>query len=123
MSDKEVYVYYHHISSFFENIEIDIVISFAFKTSYAIFIVFIIHYSFMVIINNDCLLSLVLINPHFIKVIICELIDIISASSIKTYYTYCVGVLHGAKNVSESNTSIYTLLFTKKKVSTSRNCV
>ena len=36
MSDKEVYVYYHHISSFFENIEIDIVISFAFKTLYAI---------------------------------------------------------------------------------------
>ena len=120
MSDKEVYVYYHHISSFFENIEIDIVISFAFKTLYAIFII---HYSFMVIINNDCLLSLVLINTHFIKVIICELIDIISAISIKTYYTYCVGVLHGAKNVSESNTSIYTLLFTKKKVSTSRNCV
>ena len=81
------------------------------------------HYSFLVIINNDCLLSLVLINPHFIKVIICELIDIISASSIKTYYTYCVGVLHGAKNVSESNTSIFTLLFTKEKVSSSRNCV
>ena len=122
MSDKEVYVYYHHISSFFENIEMDIVISFALKTLYTIFII---HYSFMVIIlnNNDCLLSLVLINPHFIKVIICELIDIISASSIKTYYTYCVGVLHGAKNVSESNTGIYTILFTKKKVSTSRNCV
>ena len=111
MSDKEVYVYYHHISSFFENIEMDIVISFALKTLYTIFI----HYSFMVIINNDCLLSLVLINPHFIKVIICELIDIISASSIKTYYTYCVGVLHGAKNVSESNTSIHTLLFYKEK--------
>ena len=38
MSDKEVYVYYHHISSFYENIEIDIVISFAFKTLYAIVI-------------------------------------------------------------------------------------
>ena len=38
MSEKEVYVYYHHISSFYENIEIDIVISFAFKTLYAIVI-------------------------------------------------------------------------------------
>ena len=38
MSDKDVYVYYHHISSFYENIEIDIVICFAFKTLYAIVI-------------------------------------------------------------------------------------
>ena len=37
----------------------------------------------MFIVNNDCLLSFILINPHFIKVIICELIDNISASSIK----------------------------------------